>query len=264
MILSRLSRLDEDLTSRERLVLETLAITRVATAEHIAHVVFGDEERATAHRLAHRHLQRLTKFGLVRRFANASSGRKSGPAGYVHVLTSAGLTLTRHASGPGAGQRRAWRPSPPKLRHWLAICDLYVRLVIEARNGGPAVRQFLVEADARRTYWDSAGRRRSIQPDALVRIVAGGLELSWFVEIDLATESPAVLANKCRAYCAFELSGLEQERHGIFPGVLFIVPGDHRARRIARVIADQPPEARGLFRVTTEAAALTALRTSSS
>ena len=49
-----------------------------------------------------------------------------------------------------------------------------------------------------------------------------------------------------------------------FPGVLFIVPGDHRARRIAGVIADQPPEARGLFRVTTEAAALTALRTSGS
>ena len=134
-----------------------------------------------------------------------------------------------------------------------------MRLSEQARAGGPGVREFRAEVDSWRRYTGPAGQQLSLKPDALVRLEVGQEEVSWFVEIDLDTERPATIADKCTSYRLYELSGQEQRDYGVFPGVAFIVPTPERARVIAQVIARQPADAQALFVVTTEAEALDAL-----
>jgi hypothetical protein len=238
--------------------LDAIGHIRVATAPQLSRIAFSDASRDTADRLAHRCLQRLAKVGLVRRFPNISQ-ISTGPPGFIHVLTPKGLQLTGRVSSPGASQRKTWHPGPTKLAHWLAIGDLYVRLAEASRQNGSSVLEFSVEADAKREYQDDAGRTRLLRPDALVRLYFGGQELSWFIEVDRGTQGLRVIDHKCRAYRAYELTDIEFQHHGVFPGVLFVTLDDHRTQNIARVIAAQPAEARGLFRVVSSAEAPAAL-----
>ena len=138
----------------------------------------------------------------------------------------------------------------------LGISELYVRLVERGRAGGPTVREFQAEPDSWRSYTGPDGERLVIRPDALVRLEQASLEVSWFVEIDCGTEPARTLAGKCQAYRAYELSGVEQRRHQVFPAVMFVVPGGPRLRLVERVIARQPESARSLFVVATEADAV--------
>jgi hypothetical protein len=77
--------------------------------------------------------------------------------------------------------------------------------------------------------------------------------------VDRGTQGLRVIDHKCRAYRAYELTDIEFQHHGVFPGVLFVTLDDHRTQNIARVIAAQPAEARGLFRVVSSAEAPAAL-----
>jgi len=141
----------------------------------------------------------------------------------------------------------------------LAISELYVRLVEQEQAGGPAIRAFAAEPDCWLSYRGLAGERQVLRPDALVRLAIPPVEVSWFVEIDRGTERLATIAGKCRAYARYEASGQEQRRHGVFPGVAFLVPDEHRAIQLQRVIRRQPPSVQPLFVVATTDAALTAL-----
>jgi hypothetical protein len=154
-------------------------------------------------------------------------------------------------------------PSDAFLAHRLAISELYVRLTEHARSGGPAVRQFAAEPDAWRRYSGFAGDRLVLKPDAFTRLVTAGQELFWFVEIDRGTEGLRFIADKISSYHSYALSGVEQSHwHGVFPGVLFIVPTDARARAVQRVIDRQPDQDfRSLLFVASEAGALPVLAT---
>lgn len=248
-----------DLTPRERQVLQELAVVHVATASQISRLVFAEQSSATAARLAHRHLQRLQRFGLTRRLANRARDRKGGPPGYLHVLTEQGMSLSGASFTMGLRQRRSWRPADHFVDHRLAITELYVRLREQAYVGGAQLRLYQAEPDCWRRHHGPAGEQLTLKPDALLRLVVGDLELSWFVEIDLATESPRRIAAKCMAYRTYEWSGSEQQRYGVFPGVLFVVPDEARARSIQHVFDQQPTDAQELFMVATSAEALTAL-----
>jgi hypothetical protein len=256
---SRMKVLTRQLTGREHAVLEVLNVLHVATTDQIARVVFHEEGQATALRLTRRHLQRLREVGLVRRFDDRAWDRRVGAPGYVHALSAAGLRLVVAEHGFGARQRTSWRPSHTFLTHRLSISELFVRLYGLERAGGPTARVFRAEPDSWRTYTGASGERLALKPDALVRLGVGEVEVSHFVEIDLGTERPATIADKCQAYRAYELSGQEQRRHGVFPGVAFIVPNKERARVVDAVIARQPADARELFAVATEADALAIL-----
>ncbi|QNA75364.1 hypothetical protein C8250_028860 [Streptomyces sp. So13.3] len=248
------------ITVLEETVLRTLASIRVATAEQVARTVFGGNEPAKARQLAHRHLRRLTKRGLIRRLPNAVASGRPGPRRSIYVLTTGGARLAAAVPEIVKPQRKTWRPGASKLAHWLAIGDLYVRLVEDERHGGPKVIEFLAEAAAKRTFLDSAGRRRLLRPDAVVRLFFGGMELHWFIEIDRNTEGLGAIDQKCRTYRDYELSDFEYARYGINPAVLFIAPDQHRTDNIARVIASQPADTQGLYLATTEADALKTLR----
>lgn len=260
IIVSRLTRLESALTPRDRVLLDCLAIVGVATTEQIARICCAGFTADTALRLARRSLQRLRRDGLVRRFDDRAWDRKVGAPGYVHALTTAGLKLIGGTHGVGLRHRTSWQPSYPFLTHRLAITELYVRLAEQERAGGPRMHEFAAEANAWRSYLGPSGERLVLRPDALVRLVWGELEVSHFVEVDKGTETrPATIADKCQAYRRYELSGVETRRHGVFPGVMFIVPDAKRAQAIGAVLVRQPADAQDLFMVATEDEALVAL-----
>lgn len=241
----------KNLTTREREVLEVLATAQVATTAQLARVLFAREDESTATRLARRHLQRLRAFGLVRRFDDRSRDRRGGASGHVHALTAEGLRLSSGIYAIGARQRPSWRPSYPFLAHRLAITELYVQLTEQEYRGGARVREFAAEPYCWRRYTGPVGQRLVVRPDCLVRLVVDGDEVSTFCEIDLGTEAPAVLTDKMQTYRQYSLSGEEIRRHGVNPGVLFVVSGPERARLIVRLIARQGAEAQKLFAATT-------------
>lgn len=254
LLLSLLRHPPEPLPRADDALLQALGTVHVATAAQLASLEGDQPGRTTRKRLS-----RLESYGLVRRFINTARDHKIGPAGYIFVLTGRGARLAGRPEALGLRQRKIWHPSQAFIDHWLAITDLYVRLVASARAGDLRLREFRAEGDAKRSYRDSYGRLQILRPDACVRLATGDMLLSWFVEIDRATESPRRIAAKCHAYRAYELSRQEQRHHPVFPGVLFIVPDEARARVIRRVIAGQPSDARGLFWVATKAEAIKAL-----
>jgi len=256
---SRLGMLDASLVPRDRDLVDALGLVQVATTAQLARICFGDAASDTALRLARRSLQRLREVGLVRRFEDRAFERRAGAPGYVHALTNAGLKLARTEHGVGV-RHRAWQPSYRFLSHALGISEVFARLIEAERAGGPQVREFAAEGAAARRYLAPSGESRIIRPDALVRVAARGIEVSNFVEVDRGSEtSPATIAAKCEAYRNYELSGEEVRRHGVFPGVLFIVPDGARARAIAQTIARLDPDARELFAVSLEADAASVL-----
>jgi len=196
-------------------------------------------------RTTRRDLARLKTDGLVRRFVDRSRDRKVGAPGHVYALTAAGVRAVRASGGIGTRQRRAYRPSPHFIEHRLATTELLVGLSILERAGELRVLEFVAEPDC----WRGSPGRWLAKPDLLTRLAVGGLEISWFVEVDLDSESSTVVEAKCEAYRAYELLGLEQLRYGVFPGVLFVVPTTKRATDVARVIRRQPANAQTLFAV---------------
>ncbi|WP_159402089.1 MULTISPECIES: replication-relaxation family protein [Streptomyces] len=238
-----------------------VAIVHVTTASQIARLLFPDRSAEDAARAARQLLLRLERFGLTRKLTNPTRERRGGRPGYLHVLTEAGLRLTGVERAPGQRQRRSWRPSYHFVDHRLAITELYVRLREYAQANGSEMKEYQAEPDSWRHYTGFAGERLVLKPDALTRLLVPGLKLrlSWFIEVDRDTESPRRIAEKCTAYRRYELSEVEFRRFGVFPGVMFIVPDEARARVIRRVIAKRPAEDRGLFAVTTDNQAMEAL-----
>ena len=76
-------------------------------------------------------------------------------------------------------------------------------------------------------------------------------EVSWFIELDRATESLPTVLRKCAQYERYQASGREQQRRGVFPAVLWVMTDDRRARALARTIRSRYGSEQELFRVTT-------------
>lgn len=70
---------------------------------------------------------------------------------------------------------------------------------------------------------------------AVIRV--GDYEDHYFFEIDRATENPARVLHACRRYQRYWQTGLEQQRHGLFPAVVWIVPNETRRWQLQRHIA---------------------------
>jgi hypothetical protein len=99
----------------------------------------------------------------------------------------------------------------------------------------------------------------TLKPDALVSAGVGDVERTSFVEVDLATESLPTIGRKCAAFVAYWRTGLEQQRHGVFPAVVWLTTNTRRAAQISGVVRRLPAEAQALFRVALLAEAVTAL-----
>ena len=58
----------------------------------------------------------------------------------------------------------------------------------------------------------------------------------WFIEMDLDTESPREVIEKCNRYHQYYMTQKEQLAHEVFPVVLWIVPTVARKERLIEEI----------------------------
>ena len=91
----------------------------------------------------------------------------------------------------------------------------------------------------------------SLKPDLFAITTSGQYEDRWFVEVDLDTESPSKIVEKCERYHKYYRSGLEQQEAEVFPLTVWIVPTTERKEKLLRCIREAFEKQRKLFVVIT-------------
>jgi len=239
------------LTQREWDILVTLAKLRLACTRQLEALHFTDASPLANARHARRVLAKLAELGLVSRLERRVGGVRAGSAGYVWSLGTMGQKLVT-GRGPAGGSKlqTPWTPGRAFLAHRLSISGLYVELVEAERSDRLELMRFEAEPTAWRSFTGAHGAPVRLKPDAYIQVGLGEYLDGYFVEIDLATESPAVIARKAAVYRSYWQTGREQARSdGVFPLVAFLVPTTARAQVVAEVLGRQPVDVRQLYRV---------------
>lgn len=241
------------LTPTERAVIRSLQRVRLASGAQLVRLHFAARPHAAVQ--ARRLLARMVERRLLCALGRRIGGVRAGSSGFVYALDILGQRLAERPGSP----RRPWNPALAFLAHALAVTDLYVGLVEAQRRRHIELLDFAAEPGCWRSFSSLAGAPLVLKPDAFVRVGVTDYEDRWFVEVDRGTEAPITLARKGDLYRHYWQRGVEQERHGVFPRVLFVVPDEQRKTVVVDVLARQPADAWQLFQVVTEDAALRVL-----
>ena len=92
----------------------------------------------------------------------------------------------------------------------------------------------------------------SLKPDLFAITMSGQYEDRWFIEVDLATESPSKVVDKCERYHKYYRSGLEQQEAGVFPLTVWIVPTAERKEKLIKHIREAFDKQPRLFTIITK------------
>jgi hypothetical protein len=248
------------LSDRDHDILRALGRFRVMSGAQLARLFWAEGKPESRTRLARRGLARLADLDVLERLPRRVGGVRAGSSGLVFAPGRVGQRLLQQERTSPRRVRRAYTPGSRYLAHALGVAELYVAL-IEAQRWGviDEVLAFDPEPASWRTYPGPYGARLTCKPDGFVRLGVGDYELSWFVEVDMATEAPVTLAAKARVYIDLFRSGVEQSAHGVFPRVAWIAPDEDRAEVIRQALVPLGhPE---LFVVTIAGEAVTLLAT---
>jgi hypothetical protein len=240
--------LAERLTDRDWQIIASLDRVRLATGLQLERLHFHELAARSHSVMRWRVLKRLSDARVLLPLERRVGTARHGSAKLVFVLDSAGLRLARlHAtSEPREGPvRRPRAPGERFVAHGLAVTELYVTLVEQARLGRLTFEDFLVEAAA---YWQN-GLGGWIKPDALVKLRQGDVTDYWWYEADLATESLPTIRTKLLAYLDFVARG-QLGPDGVVPRVLIGVPSAKRHADVQSVINSLPDPAEVMFVAT--------------
>lgn len=240
----------ESLSSRDLAVLRSVAQHRFLATRHVEALHFHDHASTlSGARSARRVLRRLHGAGLLQPLERRIGGIRAGSAGYVWTLGSAGWRLLAEVDGAVvAGAHR--EPSRRLVDHCLAIAQVHVDVVAASRAGLFELASLQLEPASWRRFFGVGGERRLIRPDLAVVTAAGDYEDHWFLEVDLGSEHPPTVVRKCRLYIDYHSSGAEQDRLGVFPRVVWIVPDSRRADALGTALRQARLDP-ALFRITT-------------
>ncbi|GLZ40934.1 replication-relaxation family protein [Actinokineospora sp. NBRC 105648] len=245
----------ERLTPRDWSILTDLDRLRLLTGSQLERLHFPDLHDRSRSVVRWRVLKRLTDWRVISPLSRRVGGSKRGSAGAAYTLDSVGLRLIQLQDGIGAHQqvRRSALPGERFLGHILAGSELFVRLVEQARTGAGKLADYRAEPRS----WQPDGLGGWLKPDAYIRLVGGGVEDNYFVEIDRATEHISTISRKVTVYLDFYRRG-QLGPHGIMPRVLFVAPDGSRRDALKRMIESNPGHL-DLFIVETEATAARSL-----
>lgn len=214
------------LTPRDLEILYTVGVCGVLRTMDITRFFFG--ARATAN-------DRLRKLYCAG-FLDAHAVDLTRDNLYTITARGREAVLDAHAIDPAT--LRVVRRLPRKLDHQLAITEVRLSLGLALR-GHPTYTLASFETDA-----DLARERHAslleLIPDAkvMIRTIATGETLPWFLEMDLGSEPVTWLVrHKLAVYARY--AALGTALYGIKdPLVVLVVPGLRRARNIARALVD--------------------------
>lgn len=248
--LRRLEDLDKKLSDKDKRILISVQRYRYLLTNQVQRLYFYDAAAKTsALRAASRTLKKLREAGLIAHLARRIGGVRAGSGALVWYLTHAGERLLRLHEQKRSSIKRFFEPSPYFLAHCLATADIAVQITELCReNEDIRLSDLQPEPECWRIYTEN-GITVSLKPDLFTVTVSGQYEDRWFVEVDLNTESPAKVIEKCERYHKYYRSGLEQHTSGVFPLTVWIVPSIDRKERLISAIRTRFDKQPKLFAV---------------
>lgn len=243
-----LMHLDSNLSKRDREILDRVAEHRYLTTHQVQAFCFGTHTSdASAARSTRRVLGRLDRDGLLRALDRRIGGVRAGSDARIWQLAPAGIRLLY-----GNTQRR--RPGAPSLRflaHRLAIAD--VHLLLRAHLEIEAIEKVDVEVEPAswRRYQARTGEPRWLQPDLYAELVTSDFADLAFIEVDLGSESLPTLVKKCEQYEEYRKTGIEQDRRGSFPIVVWLFIDRNRVRSLEGAVRRHRSLNPAMFRYAT-------------
>lgn len=230
-----LRRMRRSISEREMAVVADMERFRYLTSKQIEGLHFADlASEETASRTCRRVLRRLARQDALRRLERRIGGLRAGSSSYVYALGPLGHRLLHEGE---RGHYRFLEPSGDFLDHYLQIAELVVDLRTAEREGIIELAHVETEPQCWRTFSKGLSGPGALKPDLALTTASGEYEYRWFVEIDLASHSPAAVVRKCHIYNDYWTTGAEQQRHEVFPKVLILVPSEARAARVQRAMA---------------------------
>jgi len=240
------------LSERDLSILESLWSFRLLSTAQIRRLHFhtGHATVAAASSATMRVLSRLEAQHLVARLHRRIGGVRAGSSGIVWQLGAAGERLLR-AMRSETRRRRYIEPTMTFMAHTLAVAELAVRLQ-ELENSG-AIELVAVETEPScwRSFVGPHGAIEWLKPDLFAVTASGDFEDHRFFEADLGTEHPPVVVRKAKVFQRYAATGAHQARHGLFPAVVWVVPGPGRQAALQAALAADKAIQPGLFRVVT-------------
>lgn len=233
--------LGEHLTDRDIDILEDLEQFRLLTARHIQRLHFpaqplGPHTTASAAtRGTSRVLNRLEALRAIVRLERRIGGIKHGSALTIWHLGPAGDRFLRSRRGDPV-RRRFTEPGLVFTAHTLAIAETAVSLKEQANAGRFELLELAPEPDCWRTFSGTGTSVVTLKPDLLVVTADQRTETHSFAEIDLGTEHTPALLRKCHTYQQYARTGIEQDKRGLFPAVVWIIPTIKRATTLREAI----------------------------
>jgi hypothetical protein len=245
----RVQLLAQQLSARDLDILAGLREFRLMTGEQLRRLHFPGDQLVTEARKMRAAMSRLTTLRVVVRLGRRVGGIHAGSEGHVYGLSGWGHAVLDLGDQVPGRHRRVIDTKPAFQWHVLAVGQLAVELYEQERAGAVAIEELKAEPGAWRWFSGIGGARRVLKPDAYLRVGVGDFLLSAFIEMDMATESLPTIARKLSVYIDYWRSGQEQQQHGVFPLVWWLVPSDARLDAIARTIRRLPADVHTLFTV---------------
>lgn len=244
----QLSRLAKRLSERDAQILQLVAEHRYLTTYQLQHFYFLDHQTAaTGARVTRRVLARLKRDGLLQPLQRQVGGARAGSEGTIWQLAPAGARIIHRDDK----RRRTGEPSDRFLSHQLAVADVHVLLAQHRRI--EAIEDIAVEVEPAswRRYQGPGGEPRWLQPDLAAEITTSEFTDRFFIEVDLGSETLPTLLRKCEQYEEYRRSGVEQERFGTFPLVVWLFLDGRRSERLETAVRRSSKLNEAMFRYAT-------------
>lgn len=247
----QLLEIDSRLGERDRQLLSAVQQYRYLMTGQMQRLLFTDAANPSAGlRAASRNLKKLNELGLISSLSRRIGGVRAGSGSFIWHLTHAGERLLRLHDNRAFPVRRHCEPSPYFLAHTLAVAEIAIKFTEICREHEPQITALQLEPECWRAY-SSAGLSLSLKPDLYAATTTEEYEDRYFIEVDLDTESPAKIIEKCQKYHAYYRSGLEQEESEMFPLTVWIVPSDSRKEKLIRHLKKAFDKQAKLFAIIT-------------
>lgn len=231
-------------------LLALVAAHRFATTTQLARLTALEyASPASALRQTQRHLASLAQQRLLTSLERRVGGWQGGSAVTIWAATTRGQRLVAAEDEEVPRRQRPREVSTTFLDHLLAITEVRTSIEEAVRQQTDTEAAVALEPDCWRTALSPSGQPQVLRPDLAVTITSPAYEDRYLIEVDRATENPGRVIATCWRYQEHQAASSQASDGGVFPLVVWLVPGDRRRHRLERAIAHSTGLLRDLFRV---------------
>jgi hypothetical protein len=243
--------LSQMLTDRDWEILKTVNMLRLVTATQIERLHFWELKETSRPVVRRRVLKRLSNAGAIIALPRRVGGKQFGSEQQMFALDVAGAQLLHEHFNwkDDVNPRSISVPGALFHRHRLAASELYVRLKEMSRSAdrGFVIAKFETEpecwwpyarADERTSRNRHARPQGFLKPDAYLLGCGKSADRygSFWIEIDLATESTERVWRKVGLYAEFNDDRSAEKPERLMPHILITTPTQRRRDQIRKAL----------------------------